>query len=195
MSDYAKIKNVLAETMAEELEWLSHGRVPGEAPDPVYNPWMPFQLADFIAIMSECVVQSEGDVFLEVGSGPGTKVEVARELFGLKAYGLERDKEMFRYAHKAGRATILCDALTANPEHYRVADIIWLYLPFRDQLAQAILEHQIYADMKPGAIIAGAALINPPEGFEIVIDDLDGGDRGAWKKPLNWEPVAYDLED
>jgi hypothetical protein len=70
-----------------------------------------------------------------------------------------------------------------------------MYRPFRDPLAQAILEHKIYGEMKPGAIIAGAALCGQPEGFELVVDDWDIGCRGAWKKPANWEPVTYDFNE
>ena len=195
MSDYSRIKNILAATMAEDIRWLSHGRVAGRKPDPTFNPWMPFQMADFIAVMAECVAVSGGGSFLDVGSGIGTKIEVAKALFGLKAAGLEIDPDMFRYANASGRTTILADALSANPEHYSTADIIWVYRPFRDSFSQRLLEHTIYGYMKPGAIIAGGALENPPNGFEIIIDDWEIGCRGAWKKPLDWEPVNYDINE
>jgi len=193
MTSYKDIKNILAETMAEDLEWLTHGRVPGQKPDPVYNPWMPFQMADFVAIMTECVAQSEGRMFLDVGSGIGTKLAVAQELFDLEAMGIEYDPVMAGYADDSGRVTLTCDAL--KYEGYDRYDIIWMYRPFRDPLSQAKLEHKIYEAMKPGAIIAGAALCAPPHGFEIIIDDWEIGCRGAWKKPLNWEPVTYDLNE
>jgi SAM-dependent methyltransferase len=208
MGTYKEIKNVLAETMAEDLEWLTYGRVPGQKPDPVYNPWMPFQMADFIAIMAECVAALDEQpepkylrqkrrtpVFLDVGSGIGTKVLVARELFGLDAYGLEIDKTMHQYARDHGhRASILCDAMDGG-YFYSQADIIWMYRPFRDEVSQAKLEHKIYEEMKPGAIVAGAQWMNEPSGFEIVIDDWDIGHRGAWKKPEGWQPVIYDIDE
>jgi hypothetical protein len=193
MSNYEDIKNILAETMAEDIEWLSHGRVAGQKPDPVYNPWMPFQMADFIAIMAEVVSQSEGNKFLDVGSGIGTKIAVAQELFKLNAVGIEYDREMMKFAHSKNRFTNLGDALLFDRYHWY--DIIWMYRPFRDPLSQAKLEHKVYENMKPGAIIAGAALTTPPNGFELVIDDWDTGCRGAWKKPANWEPVIYDFNE
>lgn len=191
MGNYEDIKKVLAETMTEDLEWLTHGRVPGQKPDPIYNPWMPFQMADFIAIMSECVAQTSGGRFIDVGSGIGTKIAVAQSLFRLNAVGIEYDKEMMKYAYAKSRFTQLGDALLF--EQYHWYDIIWLYRPFRDPLSQRKLEHKIYEEMKPGAIIAGGALESPPNGFEIIIDDWEIGCRGAWKKPLNWRAVTYDL--
>jgi SAM-dependent methyltransferase len=193
MSKYEDIKNTLAFTMAEDLEWLTHGRVPGQKPDPVHNPWMPFQMAEFVAIMAECVAQSEGNDFLDVGSGIGTKLQVAEDLFGLEVCGVEYDPTMHEHANDSGRFTVLQDALEFP--HYGTFDIIWMYRPFRDPLAQAILEHKIYEAMQPGAIIAGAALCAPPNGFELVVDDWDVGCRGAWKKPANWKPVTYDFNE
>jgi hypothetical protein len=195
MSDYEVIKNTLAATIAEELEWVGYGHVAGQKPDPIHNQWLPYQMADFISLLAECVAVSEGDHFLDVRSGIGTKLAVARDLFGLSSMGLEREKELFKYAHDSGRATILSGALEANPEHFWVADIIWLYRPYRDSLAQAKLEHKIYEEMKTGAIIAGAGFEQPPGGFEIVVDNWEDGLASAWKKPANWEPVIYDLNE
>lgn len=195
MEDYEVIKNTLAVTIAEELEWVGYGHVAGQKPDPIHNQWLPFQMADFIAIMAECVAVSAGDKFLDVRSGIGTKLAVAHDLFGLSAMGLEINEELFRYAHDSGRATILSEALGANPEHYRVADIIWVYRPYRDTLRQAVLEHKIYEEMKTGAIIAGAGFENPPGGFEIVVDNWEDGLASAWKKPANWEPVIYEINE
>lgn len=194
MSGYLFIKQVLSDTMAEDLQWLSHGRVPGQKPDPVYNPWMPFQMAEFVALLAECVAYSEGRVFLDVGSGVGTKVQVAKILFGLEAYGIEYDQDMMVHATGKERTTILADALTCNPEHYWNADIIWMYRPFRDSLQQAKLEHRIFELMKPGAIIAGAQWENAPNGFEIIVDDWEIGHRGAFKKPLGWETESIDID-
>lgn len=193
MGDYANIKKVLTETMAQDIEWLSHGRVPGQKPDPTYNPWMPFQMAEFISIMAECVAASSGNRFLDVGSGIGTKLAVATHLYGLHSTGLEIDKEMSDFAYKHKRYTNYGDALSFGRYHWY--DIIWMFRPFRDSFSQRLLEHKIYEEMKPGAIIAGGALEQPPNGFEIIYDDWDLGQRGAWAKPLNWEPVNYDISE
>lgn len=193
MSDYEVIKNTLAVTIAEELEWVGYGHVAGQKPDPIHNQWLPFQMADFIAIMAECVAVSGGDNFLDVRSGIGTKLAVAHDLFGLSAMGLERDSELAFYADEAHRVTLTCDAL--EYKGYGDHDIIWLYRPYRDSLHQAKLEHKIYEEMNTGAIIASAWYEKPPGGFEIVVDNGTRGQASAWKKPANWEHVIYDFDE
>jgi hypothetical protein len=193
MSNYEDIKFVLAFTMADELDWIGHGHVAGQKPDPVNNSWAPFQMADFISIMAECVAVSEGNSFLDVGSGIGTKLAVACDLFGLESCGIEVDQVMVEHADDSGRVTLTCDALAY--EGYGDHDIIWLYRPYRDSLAQAKLEHKIYEEMKTGAIVAGAWFEQPPGGFEIVVDNWTDGQASAWKKPANWEPVIYDFDE
>lgn len=189
-----EIQAVLKTAVKEDLEWLGHGRIPGKKPDPVHNPWMPFQMSEFVAMLAECLVESEGNEFLDIGSGIGTKIMIAEDLFGLDAWGIETDKVMREYAVSNSRWTELWDALRCTS--YNTPDILWLYRPFKDTFRQAQLEHKIFEDMKPGAVIAGANWENKPTGFEIVLEDLDdsGLIRGAWKKPLNWEPVTYDLK-
>jgi hypothetical protein len=196
MNTFANVQSALKTAMAEDIAWLSHGRVPGQKPDPTYNPWMPFQCAEFVAMLAECVAEAGGDKFLDVGSGIGTKLLLAKELFGLTAHGLEYDAEMVHHASSLRRYTLRCDALTVHRSYYSSEDIIWLYRPFRDGFKQAQLEHLIFEHMKPGAIIAGAAWENKPNGFEIIIDDLDEAFqiRGAWRKPLGFEAVSYDLD-
>lgn len=181
-----RVQAAISTAIEEDLQWLSHGRVPGVAPDKVYNPWMPFQAAEFTAMMAECVAVTNGGKFLDVGSGIGTKVLLAREVFGMTAEGIEIDRVMAEYALNEGRFTICADALDWPYDFY---DVIWMYRPFRDGLLQAKLEHLIFEQVKPGAIVAGGAWETRPRGFEIVIDDWDTGNRGAWKKPLDWKPV------
>lgn len=197
MTRYTEVKQVLMTATEEDLGWLGHGRVPGQKPDPIRNPWMPFQAAEFTAMLAECVAASAGSTFLDIGSGIGTKVMLASHVFGLAAFGIETDEAMVRHAHANCRPSAVCDALSDGAERfYGAYDIIWMYRPFRDGFFQAQLEHKVFDLMKPGAIIAGANWENKPSGFEIVLEDLDenGRIRGAWKKPLKHEPVIYDLE-
>jgi SAM-dependent methyltransferase len=196
MNTFTSVQSALKTAMAEDIAWLSHGRVPGQKPDPTYNPWMPFQCAEFVAMLAECVAEAGGDKFLDVGSGIGTKLLLAKELFGLNAQGLEYDSKMAAYANRYHRSTVILNALDVKPARYAYFDVIWLYRPFRDGFKQAQLEHLIFEHMKPGAIIAGAAWENKPNGFELIIDDLDEASqiRGAWRKPLGFETVSYDLD-
>jgi hypothetical protein len=159
-----------------EHRWMLHG-----AKDNVHTPFMPFQPADFLAIISECVAEIEGPMFLDVGSGPGTKMKLAQEFFGLTAHGIERDEVMAGEASRwNGLPTWPGDAL--DDDNYGDFDLIWLYRPFKDPEKQRQLEQKIYSEAKSGAIVAGGGLETQPEGWIPIIDDWELR-RGAWKKP------------
>lgn len=176
------LQRVLREVTEEE----SHFNLKGIPDRPDCLPWMPFQVADFIAIMSEVIQEAEGTLFLDVGCGPGTKMRIASYMFGMCTTGVEIDPEMaILAAEKSGydrvsvRMIFCGDAL--NYKYHR-PDIIWLYRPFRDPVKERQLEQQIFAEMKSGAIIAGGAWETCPEGWIPIIDDWEIR-RGAWKKP------------
>lgn len=173
------VRRVIREVIADEARYLLHG----DRHDPVYLPWMPFQWADFIAILAECVAESDGDAFCDVGAGAGTKMRLARSLFGLHADGYERDGEMAAYAAETTGGTVIAgDALDAPEGFWARYDIIWMYRPLRDRDRERQLEQRVYAGMRRGAVFAGASLEAFPAGWHIVVDDLDIR-RGAWKKP------------
>ena len=177
-------------------------------------PFMPYQPADFIGILWECMpvitktkpvilptsppqTLYEAPKFLDVGCGPGTKVAIAENLFGLYSFGIEIDSGM---AFDAAR---LLAAADANIEHgdalgmptgyYGDFDLIWLYRPFRDPDKERELETLIIREMKPGAVLAGGSWETDPAGlgWEPIVDDSlhdpQGGPgviwRGAWRKP------------
>jgi SAM-dependent methyltransferase len=173
-----------------EHKYLLHG----PRRDPILNPWMPYQAADFVAIVWECLPELKGVNFLDVGCGPGTKMRIAAGLFGLTVHGVEIDAAMSFEAAKAqfkDNADIeQGDALEYRG--YADMDIIWLYRPFRDPLSEFKLEQKILEEMKPGAIIAGASweIDVPAKGWQTIVDDClispDGAShivRGAWQKP------------
>lgn len=175
----AAVRCAIREVAEDEAKYLLHG----DRHDPVYLPWMPFQWADFTALLAECVAEAEGDIFCDIGAGPGTKMRLAKALFGLHAMGIERDELLAERAleMKSG-LMVVADALTVPAEFWSGMDIIWMYRPFRDPDRERELERRVYAHMKPGAIFAGGALEAFPENWHIVVDDMDAR-RGAWKKP------------
>jgi hypothetical protein len=173
----SRIQRVLNEAAEGDYAFMLQGG------DKIRTSWMPFQVADFVAIMTEVVANTDGAKFLEVGSGIGTKSLVARELFGLITTGIEYFEDLADEAVTKGRGPVwVGDALDYHGE-YGEHDIIWMYRPFRDEDLQNRLEQKIYSEMKSGAILAGAALENPPHGWTTIVDDFDMGNRGAWKKP------------
>lgn len=151
--------------------------------DKVRLGWMPFQIADFVALMTEVVREADGQAFLEVGSGIGTKSMIARKLFGLLPFGIEYNETLATVADQKERGPVWVGDALQYPYGYSNYDIIWMYRCFRDEELQAQLEQKIYREMRRGSIFAGAALERAPEGWEVVVDDMDIGVRGAWKKP------------
>jgi SAM-dependent methyltransferase len=154
----------------------------GDRHDPTYLPFMPYQIADFAAVMTDVVAETNGPKFLDVGCGTGTKMVLARELFGLEPSGIERDPEMACRAQNRGHV-MQGDAL--DFPDYRVFDIIWLYRPFRDPDKESSLEGKIMAQAKSGAILVGGAWEICPQavGWNTIVDDWDDMRRGAWQKP------------
>src|ERR1700722_2231215 len=124
----------------------------------VHTSSMPYQPADFLAIMSDCVANARGKQFLDVGCGPGTKMTLAQQIFGLYPVGIEIDAEMAAVAKGWFGASVYEDDALAFPAHrYEGFDIIWLYRPFKDSVKEDELERLIMHRMKPGAILAGGA--------------------------------------
>ena len=173
-----ELQRTLNEAYEDEHAYMLQGG------DKIRTSWMPFQLADFIAIMTEVMCVTEGVVFLEVGSGVGTKSMVARNMFGLSTYGIEYDETLLTVAAQKRRGPVWHgDALTYPAGLYGEYDIIWMYRPFRDPELQDSLEKRIYQEMRPGAVLAGAGLEHAPDGWTTIVDDFDMGNRGAWQKP------------
>jgi hypothetical protein len=173
-----ELQRILNEAFEDEHAFNLQGS------DKIRLGWMPFQMADFIGIMSEVIREADGPVYLEVGSGIGTKMMVARYLFGLFVGGIEYSETLATVAKQKHRGPVtIADALTIFEGAYSLADIIWMYRCFRDPVLQRQLEERIYAEAKPGAIFAGAHLEHVPPGWITVVDDIDVGNRGAWKRP------------
>jgi SAM-dependent methyltransferase len=169
----------------EEREWM----LVGDRRNKITLPWMPFQPAEFTAIMFDVMAETNGVNFLDVGCGIGTKMLLAEKLYRLNVYGIELDRAMVQVArsHWPTRANVVHgDALYDYEHMYEQADIIWLYRPFRDAATETYLETTITESMKPGAILAGGKwqMDQPPSGWQPIVDDWDGGNKcGAWQKP------------
>lgn len=170
--------SAIRQVMKEEAQWFAQGD-----PRSPTNPWMPFQPADFLAILFDCVAEMRGRKFIDVGCGPGTKMLLADRLYGLEPEGIEISAEMAAAAEKHGRV-YHGDAGDTPPGFYSGYDLIWLYRPFRDPVLEQRLEARVMDEMKPGAILAGGGWeICPADHRWItVVDDWELR-RGAWMKP------------
>jgi SAM-dependent methyltransferase len=187
-----ELASLVDDVQHTEHRYLLHG----PRHDPVVNPWMPYQPADFIGILWECMPEiticpPREPAFLDVGCGPGTKMQIASTLFGFNVTGIEVDEAMAAEAR-----SLFPQVHTGSAQDYKGAydrfDVIWLYRPFRDPSSEYKLEQLIMANMRPGAILAGASWETdvPALGWQPVVDDCllspDGTlkiVRGAWQKP------------
>ncbi len=204
--DIAALVSNVADT---EHRFLLHG----DRHSSRVTPWMPYQPADFIGIIWECmpVITSmktlkipnmdplyEVPKFLDVGCGPGTKMAIAEKLFGFYTFGIEIDPGMAFEAAKNLATTDAFveqgDALEMDANYWKGFDVIWLYRPFRDADSERELETLITSSMKPGAILAGGSWETDPGpqglGWEPIVDDTLNNPngpgciwRGAWRKP------------
>lgn len=174
-----QIRDLMQRVEEMEPEWLTHGN----RHDDKYLPWMPFQPANFIAMIAECMTYASGFRFLDVGCGIGSKLALATTVFGLQADGVEVDSVMAAEACKWRCGNVIPQDALDVPGLYADYDIIWLYRPFRDRKCEEQLEKLVRENMKPGAILAGGAWeTHPPASWPIVIDDWEIR-RGAWIKP------------
>lgn len=188
------IAALVAGVQATEHKYLLHG----PRHDPLVNPWMPYQPADFIGILWECMPEITYNPglpprFLDVGCGPGTKMDIATTLFRFEVNGIEIDKAMAAEGmNRFGFAVHNMDALLVDGSYYAAFEVIWLYRPLRDALLEYRLEQHIIENMKPGAILAGGSWETDVSalGWQTIVDDCiispDGSQqivRGAWRKP------------
>jgi hypothetical protein len=150
--------------------------------DSRFLPWMPFPWPEFISMTAEAVPELGGIRFLDVGAGIGTRMLLAREIFGLDVHGIDRVREYAAVAgQELGYTVDVVDAL--EYKGYGGFDLIWVNRPIRDRELQAQLEAKLWDEMAPGAVVGCANLEDrPPQHWWPVLDDWELR-RGVWQKP------------
>ncbi len=171
-----EIRELLAEVRQVDRAWQKKISVAGE-----FTPWMPSDVAQFLVLLIEAIAEAPGKGFLEVGCGPGTKMLLARELFGLDVTGFDRVPEYVDAARERGLNAAECDAFDFAA--YGKFDIVFFNRPFRDQQMQRDLERLVYGKIRRGAVVICMNLENPPppDKWLVVTDDWEGR-RGVWLK-------------
>lgn len=157
-----------------------------------YTPWMPFSIPAFIALLAEAMPEAQeirGDLrFLDIGCGPGSKMLIARDLFGLGAGGFDRVPE-----YTAAARSIGLNADDADAEHYTAYgsfSVIWFNRVARDPVIQARIEKRVWRDAAPGTVVIGANLEGPPPSWLPVLDEWEDTRRGIWARP-GTAPAAW----
>lgn len=179
LPDPDAIRRALVTAARLEREWA--GKV--AETDPRYLPLMSFSIPAFVSLVAEALPEAPGNRFFDIGCGPGAKMLVAHELFGLYAAGIDRVPEYTDAARQLGMDVTTGDA--AGYAYYGAHDLIWFYRPCRDPALQAALEKAVWDQVKPHAVVIGASLEAPPPGWHVILDDWERK-RGIWMKP----PVA-----
>jgi hypothetical protein len=176
---YSRIRSAIKEMKRIDLLW---GKNPAGRDDQKFLPWMPFSWPEFISMTAEALPELSGRKYLEVGCGPGSRMLLAREIFGLEVSGFDRVSEYTEFAGELLQTPVTCeDAL--EYKDYGSFDLLWFNRPIRDQDLQGKLEAKVWDEMAPGAVVACAHLDSrPPQHWYPVLDDWEIK-RGVWQKP------------
>jgi SAM-dependent methyltransferase len=151
--------------------------------------WQPYPLEAFIdmcRVVAEAFPVGVTPSFLDPGCGIGTKVYVAKMVFGWEATGFDIVPEYIKVAHD--ELGLIHQTVTGNvddPHPYGLFDIVWLSRPFRDDKREFAYEQRVQNEMKPGAfLISGWSGAKPQ--WEMY---YRAPWRGVWRKPLSGEKV------
>lgn len=177
---------------AQRLESAASQDMQGRVMSPAARntPWMPFNLFDFAALLLEAVpLIPDTARFLDVGAGPGSKMVLARDVFGLDVHGIEILDELAAIGRAAGVPVQTADA--DDWAEYEKFDCIWLNRPMRDREAEQFLEDRIWREAEPGTVVLAAnTQTRPPQSWIIISDSWDDLRRGAWVKPYTADTGA-----
>lgn len=169
------VRGLLGEVRQIEREWQKKI----DTGDEIFAPWMPADIAQFLVLLIEALEEAPGSGFLEVGCGPGTKMMLARDLFGLDVTGFDRVPEYVQAAKEHGLNAAECDAF--DFQAYAKFDIVFFNRPFRDPATQRDLERLIYSKVRRGAVVICMNLeTQPPSNKYLVVTDDWESRRGVW---------------
>jgi SAM-dependent methyltransferase len=191
----------LRELKATESAWND---VPVRYPREDAVHWMPFQLGQYVTLLTEAVAvapppppmltatEEPGQPrFLDVGCGPGTKVRLAQAMFGLNAYGIDIVPRFISEAQAHGATCLLRDAFEFPARGEPMVTGAWGYADFqivyvnRPSALQDELEHLVMERMAPDSVLIGVNWHNNPEkdGWLPVFLEYGTPVCGVWIKP------------
>lgn len=177
----AELATIVRTAVQMEIAW-KHKVPQGEAERERFTPWMPFPFFEFTSLVYEALPELDGNEFLEVGCGIGTKMIWVQAAIGMNVSGIERNAEYAAAARRMNLNVAVADALTWHG--YAGRHLVWFNRVFRDVAAQADLEALIWAGIDPGTVVMCANLeAGPPRAWYPVLEDVD---RRVWivQKPF-----------
>jgi SAM-dependent methyltransferase len=185
----------LRQIYALEQSWNAHKvRYPRE--DAVH--FLPFPIPQFISLLTEAVqaaptrwdqnhdggpreeFRPARNTFLDVGCGPGTKIQLAQALFGLQGYGIDIIPAFIAEAQQAGVKAGLIDAFDFNS--YDAFDIVFANRP---STLQDKLEKLLAQSLAPQCVLIAANWRHDPAefGLEMIAKEYERPVCGVWRKP------------
>jgi hypothetical protein len=189
----------LAELAKLEMAQLARERETTD-PDPEIWRWSPLELPEF-ARMLEVARSAAMDglrrlVFMEAGSGIGTKLHVAQYHFDMTAIGYEVNPEYIAKARELRVTTHQCDFRTESPD-WGEGDIIYIARPFKSNEADTVApdsveiawEQSVHYAMRPGAVLMAAYAAVKPRDWPCFYRQPF---RGVWVKPGGRGTPVYD---
>jgi SAM-dependent methyltransferase len=167
-----------------ERQWI------GQIPRNKENwDWQPYPLESFIdmaKVVADAFPAGVVPTFLDPGCGIGTKVFVAKELFGWEACGFDIVPEYINAGHE--KLDLNSHVALGDVDmfrHYDIFDIVYLSRPFRDDKREYAYECKVQEAMKPGAfLISGWAGAKPH--WKLY---YRGPWKGVWRKPYVGEVI------
>jgi len=178
----AELAAIIRTCAQMELAWKNKIQQ-SRADRKLFTGWMPFPIFEYAGLVLEALPEVNGNEFLEIGCGIGTKMLLTAELIPeLRVSGIERNEEYAAAARRLSLNVAIADALNWNG--YAGPDWIWFNRVFRDVAAQADLEAKVLAETKPGVVLMCANLeTGPPRSWYPILEDTD---RRVWivQKPF-----------
>lgn len=174
---------------AREHYWNAR-RITYPRPDAV--PFMPYSMQLFAALLMDAVMNLPGRFaydpfgrtrrarFLDVGCGPGTKMQLAEQLFSLDVRGIDIVPEFIAEAR-----SYCLDAEVADAFDYADYDQAAIVLVNRPSGLQDDLEKLVMSRMAPGALLIAINWRNEPgrAGWRTISQEYGEPVRGVWAKP------------
>ena len=141
-----------------EAEWVRRERLLN--PDPSYWRWSPTPLPKVREMMAVADMVAEGDppTFFDAGCGIGTKLALARDMFGWIATGYELYDEYVEFAVREFHVNVCQANLRVNQPDYSQYDVVMTSRPFKDDDEECAWERHVQSEMRPGAILIGTHL-------------------------------------
>lgn len=146
-------QDVTLGALAHTIDALERAWFPAVLPEhPEFYEYQSTPVDTFVVALAQARELAQGDSYLEVGCGIGTKLVIAQH-FGFEVHGIEAR------AQYAATAAFLCPEAKIEVadaryyDAYNAFDVIFCYRPIISEEGQAALDRRICEQAKDGAVL------------------------------------------